>query len=327
MDLLSMMPNSLRDNSPNNTGQQQSPPATQQQQQAQQSMNANGTNYPRPNRIPPPALGDNDIDVPAPNGISPANSLRRMTRDGRGSSGSVNEMGIHPDPALVAAAGLARERDRPSSRDRDRRDRDKVNGTIPADKPESRKTPTNAQGGGGSGPPTRPSPYSFDSSTTIKPNQSSTDLLSLGNPRDSPVNGPLVNLDQFKSEGAGGGSGGGPNPMQKRQGSGDTIDMPNGEHGGWISAEPSPQLSQRQEPRNPDWDRKANQAYSASRFSPDWLPLTEEQDGKDEEILPSAHLPRTGSGGANGGLTNQSSRQSLPAQQVCNSFILELGLP
>jgi hypothetical protein len=267
MDLLNMMPTSIRDSSPN--GQQQS--------------NQNNSGYPRTNRVAPPSMGDGELDVSPPNGISPVGSLRRIPRENRGSSGSVNELGILPqDPAV---AGAARERDRPASRERERRDREK-NGGLPVDKQEARRTPTNPQGTGSA--PMRSSPYSFDPTSSLKPsNHSTTDLLALGNARDSPSydNGALASLDPLQ------GDGGAPS-MQKRQGSGDSLEMPNGEHGGWVSydsSEPAPQ-PQRQEPRNADWDRKqANQAYSASRFSPDRFPLTEEQDGRDEEILP---LPR-----------------------------------
>ena len=270
MDLLNMMPTNLRDSSPN--GQQQ-----------QQTTNPNNASYPRTNRVPPPSMGDVELDAPPPNGISPAGSLRRIPRENRGSSGSLNELGILPQDPTVP--GAARERDRPASRERERREREK-NGVLPVEKQESRRTPTNPQTAGP--PPTRPSPFTFDSTTTIKPsNSSTTDLLALGNARDSPSydNGALASLDPLQ------GDGGAPS-MQRRQGSGDSHETPNGERGGWVgydSSEPGAQ-PQRQEPRNADWDRKqANQAYSASRFSPDRFPLTEEQDGRDEEILP---LPR-----------------------------------
>ncbi len=223
-------------------------------------------------------MGDGELDAIPPNGISPAGSLRRIPRENRGSSGSVNELGILPQD--LAAAGAARERDRPDSRDRDRRDREK-NGVLPIDKQEARRTPTNAQGAGVV--PNRPSPYSFDSTSTIKQaSHSTTDLLALGGARDSPSydNSALASLDPLQGDG-------GASSGQKRQGSGDSLDLPNGEHGGWVSyesSEPGPQ-PQRQEPRGADWDRKqANQSYSGSRFSPDRFPLSEE-DGRDEEIL------------------------------------------
>lgn len=300
MDLLNlgMLPTSLRDSSP--SGQQQ-----QQQQQPQQRQHSGDQNnaYPRTNRVPPPSMGDGEHDVIPPNGISPAGSLRRIPRENRGSSGSVNELGISPQD--LAAVGAARERDRPDSRDRDRREK---NGVI--DKQEARRTPTDTRNAGLG--PNRPSPYSFDSSTTIKPaNHSTTDLLALGaGARDSPSydNSALASLDPLQ------GDGGAPS-AQKRQGSGDTLDLPNGEHGGWVSyesSEPGPQ-PQRQEPRNADWDRKqANQAYSASRFSPDRFPLTEEQDGRDEEIL---SIPRG---------TAQQTRSGHPVQPVCRQYCFQL---
>lgn len=288
MDLLNIMPASLRDSSPN--GQQQH----QQQQPQQRQGSGDNASYPRSNRVPPPSMGDGELDAIPPNGISPAGSLRRIPRENRGSSGSVNELGILPQD--LAAAGAARERDRPDSRDRDRRDREK-NGVLPIDKQEARRTPTNTQGGAGV-VPNRPSPYSFDSTTTIKAaNHSTTDLLALGGARDSPSydNSALASLDPLQGDGT--------SPLpQKRQGSGDSLDLPNGEHGGWVSyesSEPGPQPQQ----RNADWDRKqANQAYSASRFSPDRFPLTEEQDAREEEIL---SIPRG---------TAQQTRSGHPAQ-------------
>ena len=269
-----MMPNVLRDGSPTAQPSGQSQQAVQQSQTA--TNNANAV-YQRANRVPPPSMGDGELDsISPPNGISPANSIRRIPRENRGSSGSLNELGLHPqDPA---AAGAARERDRPDSRERERREK-----SNSVDRLEARRTPTNTQQGGP--PPSRPSPYSFDSSSTLKPdNHSSTDLLSLGNPRDSPVydpNSALASLDSLKPSGGANGF------TQKRQGSGDSLDLPNGEHGGWVSydsADPSPP-HQRQDPRSAtEWDRKqGNQSYSSSRFTTDRYPLAEEE--RDEEIL------------------------------------------
>ncbi|KAG8777431.1 hypothetical protein FRC20_011200, partial [Serendipita sp. 405] len=222
MDILSsMMPGTIRDSSPNGSQQHQ------QQNQNQQSNPNTGT-YGRSARVPPPPqqFGEGELQdavVVGPNGISPANSLRRMARETRGSSGSLNELGI--DPTIGATA--TRERDRPASRERERRDRDREKTGLPTvDKTEPRRTPTNGVGGAGG-------------------------------------------------------------PGQKRSNSGESLDLPNGEHGGWMSydsADPSA-TSQRQDPRN-------SQANTNSRFSPDRFPLTEEPDGRDEEILSPTFLPR-----------------------------------
>ncbi|KAG8799982.1 hypothetical protein FRC16_003978 [Serendipita sp. 398] len=295
MDILSsMMPGTIRDSSPNGSQQHQ------QQNQNQQSNPNTGT-YGRSARVPPPPqqFGEGELQdavVVGPNGISPANSLRRMARETRGSSGSLNELGI--DPTIGATA--TRERDRPASRERERRDRDREKTGLPTvDKTEPRRTPTNGQSNGSG--PMRPSPYTFDSSATIKPsNHSSTDLLAaFGNPRDSPIfdqSGTLASLDPLNADGGGAGVGtgggvagvgGAGGPGQKRSNSGESLDLPNGEHGGWMSydsADPSA-TSQRQDPRN-------SQANTNSRFSPDRFPLTEEPDGRDEEILSPTFLPR-----------------------------------
>lgn len=278
-----MMPNGLRDSSPG-----AGPP--------QQGLNNPNNNMNNPyrtaqqqNRVAPPAMVGVDQElVDAPSGISPANSLRRVTRENRGSSGSLNELGILPqDPGAPGAA-------RPSSRDRERRDTQK-NGPLPGDKQEARK----ASGGNNSGPPNgagpiRPSPYSFDSTSTLKPNHSSTDLLSLGSLRDSPSfdNSALAALDPLQNSDVVGGGGGASGSMAKKQGSGDSLDLPNGEHGGWVSYD-SAEPTQRQDNRNQDWDRnKANPAFTNSRFSPDRFPVLQERDNDDEEII---SLPRNSS--------------------------------
>lgn len=257
-----MMPNTLRDSSPGAT---------------------------QPQNVPNNPMNNNPSGPYEPTGISPANSLRRIPRENRGSSGSLNELGMHPQD--LAAVGAAREKDRPSSRDRERKN------TITTDKPEVRK----ASGGGGGPPngsaPIRPSPYGFDSTGTLKANHSTTDLLSFGNLRDSPSfdNSALASLDPLKNDPSGG-SGGGVGAtasIPRKQGSGDSHELPKGEHGGWHTYDgPDPSASaQKGDSRNGEWDRKqANQAYTASRFSPDRFPLTEEQDGRDEEIL---SVPRT----------------------------------
>ncbi|CAG7851593.1 SubName: Full=Uncharacterized protein {ECO:0000313/EMBL:CCA69169.1} [Serendipita indica DSM 11827] len=277
MDLLTMMPNPLRDGSP--TAQ----PPGQPQQGVQQSQTAtNGSNgaYQRTNRVPPPSMGDGELDgISPPNGISPSNSIKRIARENKGSIGTLNELGFHPqDPAAV---GAARERDRPESRERERREK-----SNSVDKLEARRTPTNTQQGGPL--PSRPSPYSFDSSSTLKPdNHSSADLLSLGNPRDSPVYDPNNGLASLESLKPGGGANG---SMQKRQGSGDSLDLPNGEHGGWVSYDSADPHQSRSAT---EWDRKqGNQSYSNnSRFSPDRYPLAEEQNERDEEILSPPRVP------------------------------------
>jgi hypothetical protein len=229
-------------------------------------------------------MGDAEHDIVSaqPNGISPANSLRRMTREGRGSSGSVNELGL--DPAAVVAAGAARERDRPASRDRERRDREKINPSL--DKVD-RKASVNSQGSGGSQNRNN-SPYSFDSMMK----NSTTDLLGgttavHNSARDSPVNS-LGSLDQKTNEG-----GKPPLMHHTRQGSVDSFEPPNGERGGWVSYDTGPSPPPlRQEPRNPDKDRaQASQGFNNSRFSPDRFPLAEELDGRDEEILSPRNPP------------------------------------
>lgn len=271
MDLLNLVPNTFRDASPVANGQQA--PSNNNP-----TNNSGPQSFPRTTRVPPPAMADGELDTgnAQPTGISPANSLRRMTKEGRGSSGSVNELGI--DPAAIAAAGAARERDRPASRDRDRRDREKIN--PPLDKTD-RKASVNSQGSGGSQNRNN-SPYSFDS--TIK--NSTTDLLGGTTPvhnsaRDSPVNS-LGSLDSKPNDGATP-----PLMHHARQGSMDSLEPPNGERGGWVSYDTGPSPPPlRQEARNPDKDRaQANQAFTASRFSPDRFPLAEELDGRDEEIL------------------------------------------
>lgn len=292
MDLLNFVPNTLRDSSPVANGQQ-SPPSNS-------TNNPGAQSFPRGTRVPPPVVGDAELDNGQPSGISPANSLRRMTKEGRGSSGSVNELGM--DPAAVAAAGAARERDRPSSRDRDRRDREKINHSL--DKAESRKTSGNAQGSGATQNRNN-SPYSFDS--TLK--NSTADLLGgttavHNSARDSPVNS-MGSLEPKPNDGA-------TPPLMhhsnhSRQGSIDSLEPPNGERGGWVSYDTGPSPPPlRQDARNPDKDRnQANQAFTASRFSPDRFPLTEEQDGRDEEILSPRNPPNPG---GRPGLQSQSVR-------------------